>query len=81
MPEEVLPIFSEILDGVETAHLNQVSHRDLKPQNVLCDPSNNSYIVADFVIARFEEDDLYTLVETHPNQRLLIFNTRLQSRD
>jgi len=71
--DEVLPVFSEILNGVEAAHLSNVIHRDLKPQNILCDPPNRLYVVADFGIASFGEDDLYTLVETQPNQRLANF--------
>jgi serine/threonine protein kinase len=30
-----LPLFSQLLDGVEAAHLKRVFHRDLKPENVL----------------------------------------------
>lgn len=71
--DEVLPVFSEILNGVEAAHLNQVTHRDLKPQNILCDPSEHRYVVADFGVASFAEEELYTSVETHPNQRLANF--------
>ena len=71
--DEVLPVFSEILNGVEAAHLSHVIHRDLKPQNILCNPPNRLYVVADFGIASFEEEDLYTLVETRPNQRLANF--------
>ena len=33
----VLPIFSQILDGVEAAHLQKVIHRDLKPESILFD--------------------------------------------
>jgi len=72
-PEEVLPVFSQVLNGVEVAHLNSVAHRDLKPQNILCDPGRKLYVVADFGIARFAEEDLYTLVETRQNERLANF--------
>jgi serine/threonine protein kinase len=72
-PEEALPVFSQVLDGVEAAHLKSVVHRDLKPQNVLCDPHKNLYVIADFGIASFAEEDLYTLVETRPGERLANF--------
>jgi serine/threonine protein kinase len=36
---KVPPIFSQILDGVEAAHLQSVIHRDLKPENILFDQS------------------------------------------
>jgi serine/threonine protein kinase len=72
-PTDVLPIFSQVLDGVEAAHLSGVTHRDLKPQNILCNLETSTIVVADFGIASFEEDDLYTAVETHHAERLANF--------
>jgi serine/threonine protein kinase len=72
-PEEVLPVFAQILDGVEAAHLRSAIHRDLKPQNVLCDPKKNVLVVADFGIASFAEEDLYVAVETERLERLANF--------
>ena len=72
-PQEVLPIFSQVLNGVDAAHLKSVVHRDLKPQNILCDPEKNLYVVADFGIASFAEDDLYAAVETRQDERLANF--------
>jgi serine/threonine protein kinase len=72
-PKRVLPLFSQILDGVEAAHLQGVVHRDLKPENILCDKDLNSIAIADFGIASFTEDILVTLVETSPAQRLANF--------
>jgi serine/threonine protein kinase len=72
-PAEVLPVFSEILNGVEAAHLQHVAHRDLKPQNILCNPQSNVYVVADFGIASLAEEELYTAVETQRNERLANF--------
>ncbi len=71
--EEALQFFSQILDGVETAHRREVIHRDLKPENILYDQDNHLLIVADFGIAHFSQEELYTLVETGPNTRLANF--------
>lgn len=71
--DDVLPLFSEVLDGVEAAHLQGVVHRDLKPENILYDPSGKQVVIADFGIARFTEDILATLVQTSPTQRLANF--------
>lgn len=61
---EVLPLFSQILDGVDAAHKLRAFHRDLKPENILYDPTQNLIVIADFGIAHFEEDIIATLVET-----------------
>src|SRR5262249_39876882 len=71
--DRILRYFDHLLDGVEAAHLKGVIHRDLKPENVLYDPAHDALVVADFGIAHFAEDELYTLVETRPNDRLANF--------
>ncbi len=65
--------FSQILDGVEAAHLQSIWHRDLKPENILFDTHSDLLIIADFGIAHFAEECLHTLVKTHPNARLANF--------
>ncbi len=72
-PEHILPLFIQILDGIEAAHIQGVIHRDLKPENVLYDPGANILAIADFGIARFSEEFLATSVETTPAQRLANF--------
>jgi serine/threonine protein kinase len=69
--QEVLCIFSQILDGVEAAHLLGVTHRDLKPENILYDPSQRLFVVADFGIAHFEAEIIATAVETKKGDKLL----------
>ncbi len=71
--DNILPYFSQLLDGVEAAHLKKVIHRDLKPENILYDLKENRLLVADFGTAHFEEEELFTLVETAPNTRLANF--------
>jgi len=56
--ENVLRIFGNILDGMEAAHLHQVWHRDLKPDNILANDSGRELVIADFGIAPFLEKDL-----------------------
>ncbi len=63
-PTDVLKLFSDILDGVEAAHLQKVFHRDLKPENLLVEMPGSRVVVADFGIAHFEEEDLLTAVRT-----------------
>lgn len=68
-----LPLYGQILDGVEAAHLRQVFHRDIKPENFLYDPLSKQIVLADFGISRFTEDELLTVVETGPKDRLANF--------
>jgi serine/threonine protein kinase len=72
-PERALTYFAHILDGVEAAHKKGVVHRDLKPENILHDEAADRLLVADFGIAQFAEEDLFTLVETQPTTRLANF--------
>lgn len=72
-PERLLPYFVQILNGVEAAHLQDVWHRDLKPENILFSDENDELVVADFGIAHFEEEELFTAVETKNKERLANF--------
>jgi serine/threonine protein kinase len=71
--DRVLPYFAQILDGVEAAHILDVVHRDLKPENILHDPASDALVIADFGIARFTEEALFTAVETRAQDRLANF--------
>jgi eukaryotic-like serine/threonine-protein kinase len=72
-PRAVLPYFGQILDGVESAHLQRVWHRDVKPENILFSEATDILVVADFGIAHFEEEELLTAVETRNDERLANF--------
>jgi serine/threonine protein kinase len=72
-PERVLPVFSQILDGIEAAHFFGAVHRDLKPENILCSSDLSRVVIADFGIAHFSTDDLATLVETNHRSKLANF--------
>lgn len=68
--DRVLPFFSQVLSGLEAAHLLKVVHRDIKPKNILLDKSNDRLAVADFGIAHFAEEDLATLIKTKPGAKM-----------
>ena len=72
-PDAVFRLFSQLLNGVEAAHLSGVVHRDLKPENILVDRQKNLVAIADFGVAAFTDELLITLVETQANQRLANF--------
>jgi len=72
-PDKALKYVSQMLDGVEAAHLYGVLHRDIKPENFLYDETNDNLVIADFGIARFCQEELYTLVETKDSARLANF--------
>jgi serine/threonine protein kinase len=69
----VLKAFSQLLDGVEAAHLLSVWHRDIKPENVLWDQTVGSLVLSDFGIAHFEVEEIYTAVETQAAARMANF--------
>jgi len=72
-PHKVLYYFSQLLDGIEAAHLQKVIHRDIKPENILYDIEDDKILISDFGIAHFEEDDLFTAIETNNEARLANF--------
>jgi serine/threonine protein kinase len=68
-----LRYFDQILSGMEAAHLAGVVHRDIKPENVLFDEKTDTLVVADFGVAHFTDEELYTAAETAPDTRLANF--------
>ncbi len=72
-PQRVLQLYSQLLNGVEAAHLQNIIHRDLKPENMFYLANDDRLLIGDFGIAHFEQDELFTSVETRPNERLANF--------
>jgi serine/threonine protein kinase len=71
--DRLLADFSQILDGIEAAHLQGVIHRDLKPENILVAGDEGRLLVADFGVARFNEDALRSAFQTPAGTRLANF--------
>jgi len=71
--DNVLPLYTRVLDGIEAAHLLNIVHRDIKPENIFYDPKGNSLVVGDFGIAHFSEEEIVTAVETQAAERLANF--------
>jgi serine/threonine protein kinase len=72
-PTTRLRCFEQVLSGTEAAHLLGVVHRDIKPENILCDAAATTCVVADFGVAHFTDEELYTAAETAPDTRLANF--------
>lgn len=72
-PIKLLSAFTQILDAIEAAHLRNCFHRDIKPENILVSADGNAFVISDFGIAHFEEEDLVTTVETQHASRLANF--------
>lgn len=62
-PEEAVPIFTQICEGLDHAHRKGVVHRDIKPSNVMLvrsnanDPSQFTVKLVDFGIAKIMAND------------------------
>ena len=72
-PDQVLPLFTQMLDGLAFAHDLRIIHRDLKPENILYETSEKRLLIADFGIAHFEEEALLTAVESRHADKLANF--------
>ena len=68
--DEAMSVVTSLLTGVNAAHSRKVTHRDLKPENVLVNAKGAKLVIADFGIAEFEQDEIYTAVETKEAARM-----------
>jgi serine/threonine protein kinase len=72
--EDKLRVFSKILDGVEAAHMLGITHRDIKPKNILVSKQGAEVAVADFGVARFLAEQIrQEAALTKPGDRLANF--------
>lgn len=55
-PFEVYRIMAEVAAALEYAHSNHIVHRDIKPGNIMYNPSPHQVKVTDFGIARLVDD-------------------------
>ena len=69
----LLDVLIGVMKGVEAAHARNVWHRDLKPENILANSTLAQVVVADWGIAHFSSEELFTLVDTGPQERLANF--------
>lgn len=72
-PDQAIKIFVGILKGLKTAHERGVVHRDIKPENILFAEGSYEPVLCDFGIARFSPEEMATIVETKPGDRLANF--------
>ena len=54
-PDDAAPLLWQVADGLTAAHAEGITHRDVKPSNVLVDQDGNAKVL-DFGIARVETD-------------------------
>ncbi|MBD3403780.1 protein kinase [candidate division GN15 bacterium] len=62
--DEAIAIISQVLDVLEFAHERGISHRDIKPNNIMLD-AHGSVKVIDFGIAKGETDPSMTAVDAY----------------
>jgi serine/threonine-protein kinase len=61
--EEVLAVIGDVGGALSYAHKKEMIHRDVKPANVMCDPSGR-YILTDFGLAKILSGPSHTVTGT-----------------
>ena len=66
-PDRILDIVSDVANGLQHAHSQNIIHRDIKPSNIIVSHDANGRdqaIVVDFGIAKIHENDTQNLTQT-----------------
>lgn len=71
--EDIMPIFTGIIEGLNFAHKKGTIHRDIKPENILFAENSNVPIIVDFGIAHFSPENKATFIETAKGDRMANF--------
>ena len=50
--EDVLRVFTQIVEAIRHVHSCGLIHRDLKPANIFYSPESNSVVLGDFGLSR-----------------------------
>lgn len=68
--EKAIHLFRDICSGLRHLHKFGIIHRDIKPQNILFDSDENTFVIADLGIAHFNEEHFAKAANTEPTDRL-----------
>lgn len=66
-------LFEDLKAGLKHLHLNQIIHRDVKPQNIFIDADGN-FVIGDIGIAHFNGETFPKLAQTKDSERLANFS-------
>lgn len=63
-------LYNDLLQAIEHLHTYGITHRDIKPQNILINDKTGHYVLSDFGISKFDPDNFAKEAETRTGERL-----------
>lgn len=69
----ILEMLFRLLDSLKGFYSDGHVHRDIKPENILFDDNTNRLVLADFGVARLNEEIPELTLQTKPSERLANF--------